>query len=73
MSLQIRFIILPHSALKNRIIHFSKKATKLSKLRPEEIVLIDDTLANIIAAKECGWHAIHWKNESCLATELAQL
>lgn len=52
---------------------FFKKATKLSKLRPEEIVLIDDTLANIIAAKECGWHAIDWTNESCLATELTQL
>lgn len=52
---------------------FFEKITDLSKLRPEEIILIDDTLANIIAAKECGWHAIHWINESCLATELAQL
>ncbi|MBX8801409.1 HAD-IA family hydrolase [Ochrobactrum sp. MR28] len=51
---------------------FFEKVTYLSKLRPEEIVLIDDTLANIIAAKECGWHAIHWTKESSLATELAQ-
>lgn len=51
---------------------FFEKVTYLSKLRPEEIVLIDDTLANIIAAKECGWHAIHWTKETSLATELAQ-
>ncbi|MCF7644637.1 HAD-IA family hydrolase [Bacillus subtilis] len=51
---------------------FFEKVTDLSTLRPEEIVLIDDTLTNIIAAKECGWHAIHWTNKSCLATELAQ-
>lgn len=52
---------------------FFKKVTDLATLRPEDIVLIDDTLANIITAKECDWHAIHWTNESCLATELAQL
>jgi putative hydrolase of the HAD superfamily len=51
---------------------FFEKVTDLSKLRPEEIILIDDTLANLIAAKECGWHAIHWTKESDLATELAQ-
>ena len=51
---------------------FLEKVTNLSKLRPEEIIMIDDTIANIIAAKECGWHAIHWTKETSLATELAQ-
>ncbi len=51
---------------------FFEKVTNLSKLRPEEIIMIDDTIANIIAAKECGWHAIHWTKETSLATELAQ-
>lgn len=51
---------------------FFEKVTKLSKLRPEETVLIDDTPANIIAAKESSWHAIGGKKESRLTSELAQ-
>lgn len=52
---------------------FFKKITKLSNIQPEEIVFIDDTFANIIAAKQCGWHAIHWSKECCLSSELAKL
>lgn len=51
---------------------FFEKITCLSKLRPDEIILIDDTLANIITAKECGWHVIHWTKKSRLASELVQ-
>lgn len=50
---------------------FFEKVTQLSNLLPEEIVLIDDTMENIIAAKYTGWKAIHWTNNSCLSAELA--
>ena len=31
--------------------------------RPHDIVLVDDTLDNVDAARTFGWHAVHWTGE----------
>ncbi len=43
---------------------------KALKLAPHEILLIDDTLANVAAAQERGWHTIQYQSE---ITDLRQL
>ncbi len=30
---------------------------------PQDLVLVDDALANVEAARRCGWRAIHWTNQ----------
>lgn len=35
-------------------------------LRPTEVVLIDDSLKNVTAAAEVGWHSVNWKNTDSL-------
>lgn len=37
-----------------------------SGLRPTEIVLIDDSLKNVTAAAEAGWHSVNWKTTGSL-------
>jgi putative hydrolase of the HAD superfamily len=36
-----------------------------------QIVLIDDTLPNVEAARQCGWRAVHWTGENGLHEALA--
>lgn len=39
----------------------------------ESIVLIDDTHDNVVAARDFGWSAVHWKQGMSLSKELAAL
>lgn len=32
-------------------------------LKPQELLLIDDTIENVEGAKQCGWHTYHYKND----------
>lgn len=52
---------------------FYKKITELSGFLPEELLLIDDTKANVQAARESGWNAIHWTKSSDLETQISDL
>jgi putative hydrolase of the HAD superfamily len=45
---------------------FFDSAAKHSGSAPEDIVLVDDTKANVDAAVEAGWEAMHWSNGSSL-------
>lgn len=45
---------------------FFETAQRISGLAAEDIVLVDDTLANVEAARQAGWHALQWLPESRL-------
>lgn len=45
---------------------FFDAAAKRSGAAPASIVLVDDTRANVDAALEAGWDAIHWSPGSSL-------
>lgn len=38
---------------------------------PADIVLVDDTLANVEAARRAGWSAVHWTSDQSLAEALS--
>lgn len=40
-------------------------------LTPSRTLFIDDNLANVDAARACGWHAVHYTDEESLTHELA--
>ncbi|KFL30066.1 haloacid dehalogenase [Devosia riboflavina] len=40
---------------------------------PDDITLVDDTEDNVIAAREQGWNAIHWRANMSLLDELAKV
>ena len=42
---------------------FFKYIENFLHLKPEELLLVDDTLANIKAAKALGWHVYHYQND----------
>ena len=39
---------------------------------PAAMLFIDDSLPNVVAARECGWHAHHFKDAATLRTELVE-
>lgn len=39
----------------------------------DDITLVDDTEDNVIAAREQGWNAVHWRAHMLLLDELAQI
>ncbi|MGX1196939.1 HAD family hydrolase [Parvibaculum sp. MBR-TMA-1.3b-4.2] len=43
---------------------FFDAAEKISGAAPHDILLVDDTRANIDAALDAGWTAVHWAEES---------
>lgn len=49
---------------------FFHSHTIKSNLKPEQIIFIDDKLANVKAAQSVGMHAIHFKNARQLRQEL---
>ncbi len=49
---------------------FFERAAAIAGAAPEEIVLVDDTLANVEAARRSGWSAVHWTGERPLDEEL---
>ncbi|MBN8934699.1 MAG: HAD-IA family hydrolase, partial [Rhizobium pusense] len=52
---------------------FFEKAAALSGFPPSQVLLVDDTAANIDAARACGWNAIQWHERSSLSAALAQV
>jgi FMN phosphatase YigB (HAD superfamily) len=53
--------------------HFFNSHTQKHNLQPEQIIFIDDKLANVQAAQAVGMHAIHFKNARQLRKELHTL
>ncbi len=51
---------------------FFERAAAIAAAAPEEIVLVDDTLANVEAARQAGWSAVHWTGDGRLDEELAR-
>lgn len=49
---------------------FFDRAAAIAGAAPEEIVLVDDTLVNVEAARRSGWSAVHWTGERPLDEEL---
>jgi putative hydrolase of the HAD superfamily len=45
---------------------FFRRATEHAGVPPGEIVLVDDAVANVEAAREAGWHAHLWTGETRL-------
>jgi putative hydrolase of the HAD superfamily len=52
---------------------FFAKASALSGLPPNQLLLVDDTYANIAAAKNSGWNATQWREGSSLSAVMAEL
>lgn len=50
---------------------FFEKIELRAGLNPTEVLLVDDTIANINAAKDAGWKTVHWTSESSLHAILA--
>ena len=51
---------------------FFERAAAIAAAAPEDIVLVDDTLANVEAARQAGWSAVHWTGDGSLDEELAR-
>ncbi|MBU1307781.1 MAG: HAD-IA family hydrolase, partial [Alphaproteobacteria bacterium] len=50
---------------------FFEHATGVVAAPVSSITLIDDTEENVLAAREFGWSAVHWRPEMSVAQELA--
>jgi putative hydrolase of the HAD superfamily len=50
---------------------FFRGAESAIAAAPHDLVLVDDALANVEAARRCGWRAIHWTNQGRLPDLLA--
>ena len=51
---------------------FFEQARALAEPPGGELMLIDDTEANVLAARRCGWRAVHWLPGMDLADEIAR-
>jgi putative hydrolase of the HAD superfamily len=51
---------------------FFERAAAIAAAAPENIVLVDDTLANVEAARQAGWSAVHWTGNGSLDEALAR-
>ncbi|ECI4531915.1 HAD family phosphatase [Salmonella enterica subsp. diarizonae] len=45
-------------------------AAERAGVRPEENLLIDDVPENCMAARQCGWESVHFKDNSSAVTEV---
>jgi FMN phosphatase YigB (HAD superfamily) len=50
-----------------------RKAESMFELDPAATVFLDDLLPNVIAARECGWHAIHHTDAGITRSQLRAL
>lgn len=50
---------------------FYEKITDLSGFAPGQLLLLDDTPANVLAAKKLGWQAVEWAKGNDLAAIVA--
>ncbi|EBM5322875.1 HAD family phosphatase, partial [Salmonella enterica] len=48
-------------------------AAERAGVRPEENLLIDDVPENCMAARQCGWESVHFKDNSSAVTEVIAL
>lgn len=46
---------------------FYSFAEKTTGYRADELLMVDDTLENVVAAKASGWLAVHWTEDECLS------
>ena len=51
---------------------FFRMVEERTGFSPHELLLIDDSVRNVEAARACGWHAILWTGEQRLAEAMAQ-
>ncbi|MBL0371717.1 HAD-IA family hydrolase [Rhizobium sp. KVB221] len=49
---------------------FFQHIARSSRHAPAELLLIDDTAANVAAAETAGWRAVHWSGDCSLASIL---
>lgn len=52
-------------------VDFYRLATEHAGVPAAQIVLVDDTLANVEAARQFGWRAVHWTGDGSLREALA--
>lgn len=52
-------------------VDFYRLAAERAGVPAGQIVLVDDTLANVEAARHCGWRAVHWTGDSDLHVALS--
>jgi putative hydrolase of the HAD superfamily len=52
---------------------FFQAAMAQTGFGPENLVLVDDTITNLDAARKAGWAALHWTNSSDLLRDLENL
>ena len=52
---------------------FFERVAALSGFTPEQLLLIDDTLANVVTARAAGWKAIEWRPGCALSAMLSEL
>jgi putative hydrolase of the HAD superfamily len=50
---------------------FYTLATEATGAPLDSIILVDDTQDNVLAARDFGWNAVHWKQGMALSEELA--
>lgn len=48
-------------------VEFYAFAQKASGYRPDQLLMIDDTLENVEAARTSGWQAVHWSADARLS------
>ena len=56
-----------------RKVDIYRKAELMFDLDPAATVFLDDLLPNVIAARECGWHAIHHSDAGLTRSKLRDL
>jgi len=50
---------------------FFRRIEASTSLSPEELLLVDDTPANVDAARDAGWNAVQWSRDLSLSAILA--
>lgn len=51
---------------------FNLAATR-ANVHSQEILLVDDNLANVDAAKTAGWNALHWTGELVVGKQIGRI
>ncbi|MCQ1781479.1 HAD-IA family hydrolase [Neorhizobium galegae] len=52
---------------------FFEQVAALAGLQSDQLLLVDDTPANVVAARACGWNAIEWRKGSSLSAALTEI
>jgi putative hydrolase of the HAD superfamily len=73
IGIATEFFIQLHCLAGSQAPIFMKMVTELSGFRPAQLLLIDDTPANVLAARNLGWNAVEWTKSSTLAEQISKL